>query len=95
MNAYENHKGAYESTMGTDDAYKDTHHPTSKYTNHNETPDDDRFWSLMRYQLSLTKNTWALTVLTILTPIVLIHTVTLCNADERHLLNPYDRLRRK
>ena len=53
---------------GTDDAYEATHLQTSKYTNHNKTPDDDRLWWLTRYQLSLTKNAWVLTTLTIPTP---------------------------
>ena len=41
MNAYENNKGTYESITGADDAYEDIHHPTSKHTNYNKTPDDD------------------------------------------------------
>ena len=96
MNAYENNKGTYESITGTDNAYEDTPPQTSKYTNHNKTPNDDRFWSLMRYQLSLTKNAWALIMLTILTPLVIIiHEDALHNTDERRSLNTCDRLRRK
>ena len=54
--------------IGADDAYEATPLKTSNYTNHNKTPDDDRFWSLTRYQLSPTKNAWALMTLTIPTP---------------------------
>ena len=53
---------------GADDTYEAIPPQTSKYTNHNKTPDDDRFWLLMRYQLSLAKNAWALMTLTITTP---------------------------
>ena len=94
MNAYENNKGADVRSTVTDDADEVTPPPTSKYTNYHTNHDDYIIESLTRYQLSLTKNAWALTMLTIITPpqTVLIHIDTLRNADERCLLNPYDHL---
>ena len=60
-NAYENNIGTYESITGADDAYE-THLPkkknkkkTSRYTNHNKTPDDDRFGRLQGTSYRLLK----------------------------------------